>query len=610
MRVNQLAQSSIFEDVQSLRKKVDEAQLRDVSEDIRLLRRDVNFVLESLGSPAVFVEAYRSFVQECNQEMVRYRARLETLEGIIRMDNAEDAANENEKASKHSSRRATAKERRRPEKEVRYDSDSLSSDSSARTEKSTSDSSDSEDDAKRHRGRSRGSKSRTTSASQCVIRTREKGRRHLGLKELKPTNPLYRKLLSYQYYRLDDSSSGRTSRSTSKVKDCIKRMSLVLPRKFDGEDAIMVLDFIACFVQESDILGMNEAQAYLALPYLSGMAENQFNSVRGSSRASEGGVTCWPEAVQYLLRSYATSNAIQNAILALRDTKQKPGETETAYSTSLNKAFHRCDSMYSAQERCTMFVDGLDPAIRALVARHREEKRRITYLELVQYAQAEGDTLRARSKPKPRSKAFCAEGSTPSSSIFHGNPAEPGMDNVHFVGSNPESYGSSELPTTSDNTSGGDPALYAGGPRIRATPIPYASNGSRVSRPGWVGHAPQHHDDGNRNPGKSTSTICHFCYRAGHISPACMLPAREMSQIIVQYDLLSPLEKSRVPSASYEAAKAYLGTPVTGRNESIQDAPTAVQPAPAIAPVPAQGGQPGPQDGSTTPTPAASVQKN
>lgn len=123
---------------------------------------------------------------------------------------------------------------------------------------------------------------------------------------------------------------------------------------------------------------MSETLAYFALAsFLKGMAEKQFNSVLRSSRASESGVTSWLEAVHYLLRSYTTGNSIQGAILALRYTKQKPVETEKVYSTGLNKAFHRCGSVHSWQERCTMFVDGLDPSIRALVARHREAKRHI-----------------------------------------------------------------------------------------------------------------------------------------------------------------------------------------------------------------------------------------
>lgn len=87
----------------------------------------------------------------------------------------------------------------------------------------------------------------------------------------------------------------------------------------------MILDFLARLLAEADILGMSEGQAFVALPYYSrGIAEDQFNSIRGSCRPSEEGFKCWPEAGQYLLRSYATENAIQGATRALCHTKQSP----------------------------------------------------------------------------------------------------------------------------------------------------------------------------------------------------------------------------------------------------------------------------------------------
>lgn len=61
---------------------------------------------------------------------------------------------------------------------------------------------------------------------------------------------------------------------------------------FTGEDPIMVLDFLFHFVTKANILGMNGRQAYLTLPsFLRGVAEDQYASVRRSSRSSERGLT-------------------------------------------------------------------------------------------------------------------------------------------------------------------------------------------------------------------------------------------------------------------------------------------------------------------------------
>ena len=67
----------------------------------------------------------------------------------------------------------------------------------------------------------------------------------------------------------------------------------------------MVLDFLRRFVDEAEQLFMSEEQAYIALPFFfKGAAKSHFESVMDTTSEGEGGVTCWPEAVQFLLRSF------------------------------------------------------------------------------------------------------------------------------------------------------------------------------------------------------------------------------------------------------------------------------------------------------------------
>ena len=217
------------------------------------------------------------------------------------------------------------------------------------------------------------------------IHSRRKGPMRGGLKELQPTNLLFRSLLSYRTYRLGDLSDPRTPRGNSKIKDRITRLELPMRcHTFDGRDPIHVLDFLARFVREADMLKMSEAQACIAVPYfLRGHAEQQLNAVRGSSSVREGGVTCWSEAVQYRQRSYGTSSAIRDAIPDLRDTSQHPDETETGFSTRLKPAFYRRGKVHTSEEKAKMFVDGLDTVIKTLVEQRREETHRMNYLELI-----------------------------------------------------------------------------------------------------------------------------------------------------------------------------------------------------------------------------------
>ncbi len=113
-----------------------------------------------------------------------------------------------------------------------------------------------------------------------------------------------------------------------------------------------------------------------------------------TTTANHGG----PEAENYLLRSYATSTAIGEAVTSLQEVRQAPNEAETEYVKRINDAENRCGNMHSSEQLIQYFLRGTDPVIKTLVERHREADRRCTLLELVQFAKAEGDAMHARSK--------------------------------------------------------------------------------------------------------------------------------------------------------------------------------------------------------------------
>lgn len=82
---------------------------------------------------------------------------------------------------------------------------------------------------------------------------------------------------------------------------------------------------------------MSEDQDYILLPHLlSNTAAGQFRFVQAGSRYS--GVSCWPEAVQYLLQTYATPSAIHNAYFRLQTIPHSPNETGLEYSARVNEA--------------------------------------------------------------------------------------------------------------------------------------------------------------------------------------------------------------------------------------------------------------------------------
>lgn len=92
---------------------------------------------------------------------------------------------------------------------------------------------------------------------------------------------------------------------------------------FNGVYLIRIFDFLTRLVNEADKLNMSEAQAYVALPtFLGDPTETEFRtSLSGGS--SHGSVTCWPEAIRYLLRTYARPTEMREALKNIRPIHQR-----------------------------------------------------------------------------------------------------------------------------------------------------------------------------------------------------------------------------------------------------------------------------------------------
>lgn len=99
------------------------------------------------------------------------------------------------------------------------------------------------------------------------LRLRHKCFRKVGLKEIRSTNLLYSKVLSYRTYRLYNYRYSRTTTETGKVRDLIMRMSLPIEKHhFRGAYPIKILDFHAHFVKEANIKKNSEDKSFVALP--------------------------------------------------------------------------------------------------------------------------------------------------------------------------------------------------------------------------------------------------------------------------------------------------------------------------------------------------------
>ena len=213
-----------------------------------------------------------------------------------------------------------------------------------------------------------------------------------------------------------------------------------------------------------------------------------------------------------------------------------------------------------------MFVDGLDPAIRPVVARFRESRsrKRLTYQSLVHFAQSEGDAYRARrrhgqkpplfvsktdkdaSKDARRGSALIADSSVEFRDPEYRTVAPRADENAYLAHEDWSSVPTGVLPSQTNEDSGSGSALAMG--YMPAPRIPYHN---MSNRPGWV----QKPYQGNKTQSPSSDLICHSCYARGHVASKCTLYLKDWPHVIRNYESLSEVDRTKVPNTSYLVAR-------------------------------------------------------
>ena len=396
---------------------------------------------------------------------------------------------------------------------------------------------------------------------------------------------------------------------------------------FSGEDGVLVLDFLAKLVQEFDTQEMNEGQAIRLLPeFLSGIALRQYTSVSQTAGAHHGKVSVWPEAVQWLLRSFATDEAIRQAVLALREVQQRPSEDEMEFYIRLKDASNRCGNVYSMEEQMTMFIEGLDASIKPMVSQYRQDNRDVSFLRLVNYAKAHGSasrakekkakkvtiqtpaTLRVGSKPKvphPIRKNRATVHLADSISGSEGRSAQRSNENYYegaFVadgdffepsegfgyGENGGSGTSTVQTPTYTTESHSEPTdtmmTFRGRCHTPAPRLPMEDKATAFRRPGWTGRPPARGRQKSPYPQKKHGLICYHCYEKGHGAPTCLLSFREMHRVLKNYEALSPMERLGIPSTSYLKVKQWFESQTASTPSASAEGWTRTSGRPAAGP--------------------------
>ena len=212
----------------------------------------------------------------------------------------------------------------------------------------------------------------------------------------KPTNHRFRGVCNHRAYHLVDTDQNLDDGVYATTRKRVQYLVVMGEYKFTGVDPIRVISFLARYKEKCANANMTEAMALMALPHLlAPPAKEAYESQRGHHCTFQG-IATWAAAVNWLLRTYATNLEIERALTVLRELRQKPGELETKYATSMSTALGRSGDVHLAYERTTLFMEGLTPAIKPLVLQARKDRPRSSFEDTVAHARSHGDALRAQ----------------------------------------------------------------------------------------------------------------------------------------------------------------------------------------------------------------------
>ena len=245
--------------------------------------------------------------------------------------------------------------------------------------------------------------------------------------------------------------------------------------------------------------------------------------------------------------------------------------TQTDYGDKLWDKTIRCGSVISQNRLQSTYAEGLLPSIRAQVRNHLATHSRLSYDELVRYAQALGDSVRASRKsaptvgfrkPEPHGKPQRRVLSVETDSVDTAVTQVEGDEAVlAFSAYTTPVVGSSASSTTSNGTSRFS-TPYGPTPPSSAPSVQSASLGMVTPKRPHLPHG---------NPAGIYSIFCWFCLSQTHNPGQCpLIPAGVRDKMLEQRNTnfrllaakgLNPLTgKPRGPRPNDTSMVAMLGT--------------------------------------------------
>ena len=392
-----------------------------------------------------------------------------------------------------------------------------------------------------------------------------KGPKAEGLSEIDPSDPRFATVLSYRCYRLRNTDPSRGPEVERDTGVFSRRMAHTMgPLTFDGSKPIAILQFLRTLKRELDGNGRSEGAALLLCPkFLIGDALETYNTQFDLANDGLGGFQTWPEAIQFLLRTYAKDAYIEEALQELDECIQGTEETEEVFAKRLRSQTRQMAGEFSQQDLITRYLRRCHLSLRPVL---RDTRRMYTgpnaFQDFIEHAIAQGEANRAllqgnklsstvKTLPKAR-RILAVESKYDDGQEFRASP-ENGIDRnaVHMVVrgathdevSPTESTEYSQRTSEAYGTADGSPLKigdvdadvhwvgenrgrqdYRGRPQAeprrqyREPPPPAAAQTTKVERNTrpiadvrW----------GNQPMEKSQDDICYDCFEVGHRRPNC-----------------------------------------------------------------------------------------
>lgn len=99
--------------------------------------------------------------------------------------------------------------------------------------------------------------------------------------------------------------------------------------------------------------------------------------------------------MHFLLRVYAQDKYIAEAVLFLRNLEQKPDELVIDYFHRFENAHTRAGGYMTEKKQMLAFLNGLDETTQERCRMHTRNRKKTSMIDVIEFAQAEDNSLRA-----------------------------------------------------------------------------------------------------------------------------------------------------------------------------------------------------------------------